>query len=71
LAAITLTSSEFRDGTHGLVIADVSGHGVSAGILMSSLQTALRTMATDADSPAEILDGSIASISTTLTLQLS
>src|SRR5574341_532414 len=30
----------FRDGTHGLVIADVSGHGVSAGMLMSSLQTA-------------------------------
>lgn len=47
---------KFRDGTHGLVIADVSGHGVSAGILMSSLQTALRTMATDSDSPAEILE---------------
>src|SRR5215208_981772 len=47
---------QFRDGTHGLVIADVSGHGVSAGILMSSLQTALRTMAPDTDSPAEILE---------------
>src|SRR5919108_288714 len=47
---------EFRDGTHGLVIADVSGHGVSAGMLMSSLQTAIRTMAPDADSPAEILE---------------
>jgi RNA polymerase-binding transcription factor DksA len=46
---------QFRDGTHGLVIADVSGHGVSAGMLMSSLQTALRTMAPDTDSPAEIL----------------
>jgi phosphoserine phosphatase RsbU/P len=47
---------EFRDGSHGLVIADVSGHGVAAGILMSSLQTAIRTMAPDADSPAEILE---------------
>ena len=47
---------KFRDGTHGLVIADVSGHGVSAGMLMSGLQTALRTMAPDTDSPAEILE---------------
>ena len=47
---------KFRDGTQGLVIADVSGHGVSAGMLMSSLQTALRTMAPDTDSPAEILE---------------
>ncbi|MBI5353186.1 MAG: SpoIIE family protein phosphatase [Chloroflexi bacterium] len=46
---------QFRDGTQGLVIADVSGHGVSAGMLMSSLQTALRTMAPDTDSPAEIM----------------
>ncbi len=47
---------KFRDGTPGLVIADVSGHGVSAGMLMSSLQTALRTIAPDVDSPAEILE---------------
>src|SRR5512147_451945 len=47
---------QYRDGTHGLVIADVSGHGVSAGMLMSSLQTAIRTMAPDTDSPAEILE---------------
>lgn len=47
---------QFRDGTQGLVIADVSGHGVSAGMLMSSLQTALRTMAPDSDSPAEIME---------------
>lgn len=45
----------FRDGTHGLVIADVSGHGVSAAMLMSSLQTAIRTMAPEVDSPVEIL----------------
>ena len=47
---------KFRDGAPGLVIADVSGHGVSAGMLMSSLQTALRTMAPDTEVPAEILE---------------
>jgi len=47
---------KFRDGSHGLVIADVSGHGVSAGMLMSSLQTAIRTIAPDTDSPEEILE---------------
>ena len=47
---------QFQDGTHGLVIADVSGHGVAAGMLMSSLQTAIRTMAPETDSPAEILE---------------
>ncbi|HLO17164.1 MAG TPA: PP2C family protein-serine/threonine phosphatase [Anaerolineales bacterium] len=47
---------QFRDGTPGLVIADVSGHGVSAGMLMSSLQTAIRTMAPETDVPGEILE---------------
>jgi sigma-B regulation protein RsbU (phosphoserine phosphatase) len=47
---------QFQDGTHGLVIADVSGHGVAAGMLMSSLQTAIRTMAPETNSPAEILE---------------
>jgi len=47
---------KFKDGTDGLVIADVSGHGVSAAMLMSSLQTALQTMAPETDSPAEILE---------------
>jgi len=47
---------KFRDGAHGLVIADVSGHGVSAGMLMSSLQTAIQTMAPEVNSPAEILE---------------
>jgi sigma-B regulation protein RsbU (phosphoserine phosphatase) len=46
----------FRDGTHGLVIADIPGHGVSAGMLMSSLQTAIRTMAPETDAPSEILE---------------
>ena len=47
---------QFRDGTHGLVIADIPGHGVSAGMLMSSLQTAIRTMAPETDVPSEILE---------------
>jgi sigma-B regulation protein RsbU (phosphoserine phosphatase) len=47
---------QFRDGTHGLVIADIPGHGVSAGMLMSSLQTAIRTMAPETDAPSEILE---------------
>lgn len=46
----------FRDGAHGLVIADVSGHGVSAAMFVSSLQTAIQTMAPDALTPAEILE---------------
>ena len=46
----------FRDGTQGLVIADIPGHGVSSGLLMSSLQTAIRTMAPETDSPSEILE---------------
>jgi sigma-B regulation protein RsbU (phosphoserine phosphatase) len=45
----------FRDGAHGLVIADIPGHGVSAGMLMSSLQTAIRTLAPEIESPSEIL----------------
>jgi sigma-B regulation protein RsbU (phosphoserine phosphatase) len=46
----------FKDGAHGLVIADIPGHGVSAGMLMSSLQTAIRTIAPETDSPSEILE---------------
>jgi sigma-B regulation protein RsbU (phosphoserine phosphatase) len=42
---------DFKDGKHGLVIADVSGHGVSAGMFMSSLQTAFHTLVPEADSP--------------------
>lgn len=47
---------KFRDGAHGLVIADVSGHGVSAAMFVSSLQTAIQTMSPDSLSPAEILE---------------
>ena len=46
---------QFKDGSPGLVIADVSGHGVSAGLLMASLQTAFHTLSPDTISPIEVL----------------
>lgn len=46
----------FRDGADGIVMADVSGHGVSAGMLMSSLQTAFHTLVPNADSPLQVLE---------------
>lgn len=46
----------FKDGGHGIVMADVSGHGVSAGMLMSSLQTAVHTLVPTADSPLDVLE---------------
>jgi sigma-B regulation protein RsbU (phosphoserine phosphatase) len=46
----------FRDGAHGIVLADVSGHGVSAGMLMSSLQTAFHTLVPLSDSPLDVLE---------------
>jgi sigma-B regulation protein RsbU (phosphoserine phosphatase) len=46
----------FRDGAHGMVIADVEGHGVSSSMLMSSLQTALHTLVPDNDSPVPVLE---------------
>ncbi|HUH97835.1 MAG TPA: PP2C family protein-serine/threonine phosphatase [Anaerolineales bacterium] len=46
----------FNDGAHGLVVADVSGKGVSAGILMTSLQTAFHTIVPETDSPLKVLE---------------
>jgi phosphoserine phosphatase RsbU/P len=45
----------FKDGAHGLVIADAMGHGVSASLLISSLQAALRMLVPESVSPAEVL----------------
>jgi sigma-B regulation protein RsbU (phosphoserine phosphatase) len=45
----------FGDGRHGIAIADVAGKGVSASLLMASVQTALRTLAPQSDSPADVL----------------
>lgn len=46
----------FKDGGHGIVMADVSGHGVAAGMLMSSLQTAFHTLVPAAESPLDVLE---------------
>ena len=45
----------YQDGAHGLVVADAMGHGVSASLIMSSLQTALRTLVPENDSPVNVL----------------
>lgn len=46
----------FQDGAFGIAIADVAGHGVSASLLMASLQTALRTLAPLHDQPADLIN---------------
>jgi sigma-B regulation protein RsbU (phosphoserine phosphatase) len=46
----------FRDGAHGLAIADVAGHGISASLHMASLQALLRTLIPISDSAAEVVD---------------
>jgi phosphoserine phosphatase RsbU/P len=46
---------QFRDGAFGWVVADAMGHGVSASLIMSSLQTALRTLVPENDSPVDVL----------------
>lgn len=46
----------FQDGAQGVAIADAVGHGVSAGLLISSVQTALRLLVPENVSPAVVLD---------------
>src|SRR5512140_3903766 len=46
----------FKDGGQGFVMADVSGHGVSAGMLMTSLQTAFHTLVPVAEPPLDVLE---------------
>jgi phosphoserine phosphatase RsbU/P len=41
----------WQDGTHGLAIADVAGHGISASLHMASFQTLLRTLVPASPSP--------------------
>lgn len=45
----------FGDGGHGLAIGDVAGHGMSASLLMASLQASLRILVPDHDSPALVM----------------
>ncbi len=46
---------QFMNGSYGLAIADVMGHGMSASLLMSSLQTALHTLIPDNNSAADVI----------------
>jgi sigma-B regulation protein RsbU (phosphoserine phosphatase) len=46
---------QFKNGAHGFAIADVSGHGFSSSLLMSSLQTALHTLSAESDSVADVV----------------
>jgi sigma-B regulation protein RsbU (phosphoserine phosphatase) len=46
---------KFGDGSEGLAIADVAGHGVSAALHMSSIQALLRTLVPTSSSPLEII----------------
>jgi sigma-B regulation protein RsbU (phosphoserine phosphatase) len=43
------------ESRHGIVIADVSGKGVSAGLLMAMCRSVLRSMAPGRQSPTEVL----------------
>jgi sigma-B regulation protein RsbU (phosphoserine phosphatase) len=46
---------QFRNGAFGLALADVAGHGIAASMLMATIQTALRGLIPQSDSPAAVL----------------
>jgi sigma-B regulation protein RsbU (phosphoserine phosphatase) len=46
----------FAGGRQGLTISDVAGHGMSSSLIMASLQTMLRTLTQDHQSPAELVE---------------
>jgi sigma-B regulation protein RsbU (phosphoserine phosphatase) len=46
---------DLGDGRHGVVIADVSGKGVAAGLLMAMCRSVLRSLAGACDNPADAL----------------
>jgi sigma-B regulation protein RsbU (phosphoserine phosphatase) len=46
---------DFSNGCHGLAIADVAGHGVSASLHMASIQALLRTLVPVNSSPAGVM----------------
>jgi len=46
---------DFSNGLHGLAIADVAGHGISASLHMASIQALLRTLVPVNKSPAEVM----------------
>jgi sigma-B regulation protein RsbU (phosphoserine phosphatase) len=44
------------DGSYGITIADVSGKGIGAAMLMSNLQAVLRSRAPDTEAPGQLLE---------------
>ena len=46
---------DFSNGFHGLAIADVAGHGVSASLHMASIQALLQTLVPINKSPADVM----------------
>ena len=46
---------DFSNGLHGLAIADVAGHGISASLHMAGIQALLRTLVPVNTSPAEVM----------------
>jgi sigma-B regulation protein RsbU (phosphoserine phosphatase) len=46
---------EFANGSHGLAIADVADHGVSASLHMASIQALLRTLVPANKSPSAVM----------------
>ena len=45
----------FQNGAYGFVIADVAGKGMSAGLIMASVQAALRALIPASDHPVKVL----------------
>lgn len=48
--------SRFANGSYSLSIGDIAGHGVSASLLMASLQTALSSLIPTQTSPVEVIE---------------
>lgn len=46
---------DFSNGSHGVAIADVAGHGVSASLHMASIQALLRALVPVNTSPAQVM----------------
>ncbi len=46
----------FKDGSYGLAIADIAGHGISASMHLSTVQTLLRAFVPESASPAEVTE---------------